>query len=72
MCSAFTVVETMTLPCFVGQKQQLDKEMMEVVYSKLPSGVTLLRLHSAGQNKNATIMHYLFSLVAVGRLQHIR
>ena len=43
--------------------------------SKLPSSVTSLRLYSdgcGGQNKNATVMHYLFSLVATGKFRHIR
>ena len=43
--------------------------------SKLPSSVTSLRLYSdgcGGQNKNATVMHYLFSLVATVKFRHIR
>ena len=43
--------------------------------SKLPSSVTSLRLYSdgcGGQNKNATVMHYLLSLVATVKFRHIR
>ena len=44
-------------------------------FETLPSEVTTLYLYSdgcGGQNKNLNVMHFLFSLVRVGRFQHIR
>ena len=49
--------------------------MLDNCLSKLPSSVTSVRLYSdgcGGENKNANMMHYLFTLVAVGKFKHIR
>ena len=52
----------------------------EVIYclhhylSQLPPNVTTLCLYSdgcGGQNKNANVVHYLFTLVATGKFEHI-
>ena len=43
--------------------------------SKLPPEVDTLRLYSdgcGGQNKNSTVMQYLFTLVSEGKFRHIR
>ena len=43
--------------------------------TKLPPNVYTLRLYSdgcSGQNKNSTVMQYLFILVAEGKFRHIR
>lgn len=43
--------------------------------SQLPPETTSLRLYSdgcGGQNKNSNVMHYLFTLVAIGRFEYIR
>ena len=43
--------------------------------NELPQNITSLRLYSdgcGGQNKNASMMSYLFTLVAVGRFQQIQ
>jgi hypothetical protein len=48
---------------------------LHATLSQLPPEVTSLRLYSdgcGGQNKNANVMRYLFSLVALGRFQYIR
>ena len=44
-------------------------------FNTLPQHVTTLYLYSdgcGGQNKNANMMRFLFSLVRLGRFQHIR
>ena len=44
-------------------------------FSSLPQNVTTLHLYSdgcGGQNKNATVMRFLFALVRLGRFQQIQ
>ena len=48
---------------------------MSHYFATLPNEVTTIYLYSdgcGGQNKNANVMHFLFTLVRLGRFQHIR
>ena len=78
MCSVCTTVATILVLCIAGQRQWLIVEVVSCLDHYLTTtlhDVDSLMLFSdscPGQNKNSIVMHYLFSLVRMGKFKLIR